>query len=91
LRSYRTARSWISDQPDGPQGVEGLAARGGLYRDGTPAASAEHLESYLRAVFGFIGITSPETIIAEGVQMGTEQREKAIEEALQDATMLRAA
>jgi len=28
--------------------------------------------------------------VAEGTQMGTEQREKAIEEAFQDATMLRA-
>jgi FMN-dependent NADH-azoreductase len=82
----------------GPQGVEGLAAgkrvivaisRGGFYGYGTPAAPAEHLETYLRAVFGFIGITNPEFIIAEGVQIGRDQREKAIEEALRNATMLR--
>ena len=84
----------------GAQGVEGLAAgkrvivaisRGGFYGDGTPAAAAEHLETYLRAVFGFIGITNPEIIIAEGVQMSPEQRAKAIGEALRSATMLRAA
>ena len=66
-------------------------SRGGFYRDGTPGAPAEHLETYLRAVFGFIGIASPEIIIAEGVQMGPEQRAKAIEEALRNATLLRAA
>jgi FMN-dependent NADH-azoreductase len=84
----------------GPQGVEGLAAgkrvivaisRGGFYGYGTPGAPAEHLETYLRAVFGFIGITNLEFIIAEGVQKGPDQREKAIEEALRNATMLRAA
>jgi FMN-dependent NADH-azoreductase len=84
----------------GAQGVEGLAAgkrvivaisRGGFYGDGTPAAAAEHLETHLRAVFGFIGITNPEIIIAEGVQMSPEQRAKAIGEALRSATMLRAA
>ena len=48
------------------QGVEGLAgnkrvivaiSRGGFYGPGTPAAVGEHLETYLRWVFGFIGIT----------------------------------
>jgi FMN-dependent NADH-azoreductase len=35
------------------------------------------LESYLRAVFGFIGI-EPQVIIAEGIAMGPEFREKAL-------------
>jgi FMN-dependent NADH-azoreductase len=83
----------------GPNGPEGLAgnkrviiaiSRGGLYGTGSPAASAEHVESYLRAVFGFIGI-NPEFIVAEGIMMGPEQREKAVAEALQAATSLRAA
>jgi FMN-dependent NADH-azoreductase len=83
----------------GPNGPEGLASnkrviiaisRGGLYGAGSPAAPAEHVESYLRAVFGFIGI-SPEFIVAEGIMMGPEQREKAVSEALRAATSLRAA
>jgi FMN-dependent NADH-azoreductase len=82
------------------QGAEGLAgnkrviiaiARGGFYGAGTPSAAAEHHETYLRAVFSLIGIANPEIIVAEGVQVGPEQREKALESALTAATNLRAA
>jgi FMN-dependent NADH-azoreductase len=82
------------------QGVEGLAgnkrviiaiSRGGFYGAGTPSAAAEHLETYLHSVFSFIGIANPEIIVAEGVQIGPEQREKALESALTAATRLRAA
>jgi FMN-dependent NADH-azoreductase len=81
-------------------GVEGLAgnkrviiaiSRGGFYGAGTPSAAAEHLETYLRWVFSFIGIANPEIIVAEGVQIGPEQREKALESALTAATKLEAA
>jgi FMN-dependent NADH-azoreductase len=69
----------------GPDGVIGLAAgkqvivahsRGGLYSD-RPSAT-EHAESYLRAVFGFIGIADPEFVIAEGLAMGEEPRAAAM-------------
>jgi FMN-dependent NADH-azoreductase len=82
------------------KGVQGLAggkrvivtiSRGGLYGADTPAAAGEHLETYLRWVFGFIGISNPEIIVAEGIQLGPEQREKAVAGALQAATNLRAA
>jgi FMN-dependent NADH-azoreductase len=82
------------------QGVEGLAgnkrviiaiSRGGFYGAGTPSAAAEHLETYLRSVFSFVGIANPEIIVAEGVQIGPEQREKALESALTAATNLQAA
>jgi len=59
-----------------------VLSRGGYYGPGTAAAASEHLESYLRAIFGFIGIT-PEIIIAEGIQMGPDHRQKAIATALQ--------
>jgi FMN-dependent NADH-azoreductase len=63
----------------GAQGAEGLASnkrviiaisRGGFYGAGTPAAVGEHLETYLRWVFGFIGVTNPEFIFADGIQVG---------------------
>jgi FMN-dependent NADH-azoreductase len=82
------------------QGVEGLAgnkrviiaiSRGGFYGAGTPSAAAEHLETYLHWVFRFIGIANPEIIVAEGVQIGPEHREKALESALTAATRLQAA
>jgi FMN-dependent NADH-azoreductase len=50
------------------KGAEGLAgdkrviiavSRGNFYGAGAPAAAGEHLETYLRWVFGFIGITNP--------------------------------
>lgn len=84
----------------GAQGVEGLAgnkriivaiSRGGFYGPGTPAAVGEHLETYLRWVFGFIGIHNPEFISADGIQVGPEHREKAVAGALKAASDLNAA
>jgi FMN-dependent NADH-azoreductase len=84
----------------GAQGPEGLAgnkrviiavSRGGFYGAGTPMAVGEHLETYLRWVFGFIGVTNLEFIPADGIQMGPEHREKALAGALHAATNLNAA
>ena len=84
----------------GPSGAEGLAgskrvivalARGGLYGPGTPAAAAEHAETYLRTVLAFIGITAPEFIVAEGIALGSEARERALTGALEAARALEAA
>lgn len=81
----------------GPEGVVGLAAgkrvvvalsRGGYYGAGSPAAAVEHAETYLRAVLGFIGITDPQVIAAEGLAMGAEQREAALAAALDQAGRL---
>lgn len=79
----------------GASGPEGLAggkkvilaiSRGGLYGPGAAAAAMEHLETYLRGVFAFIGVTDPEIIVAEGLLMGPEQRETAMRNALHAAT-----
>lgn len=84
----------------GANGAEGLAgnkrvivaiSRGGLYGAGAPGASLEHAESYLRGVLGFIGINNPEFIVAEGLMTGPEQRQKAMDSALQTAITLHAA
>jgi len=66
-------------------------ARGGFYGAGTPAAASEHAETYLRAVLAFIGVTNPEFIVAEGIAVGPEVREKAIAGALAAVETLRAA
>ena len=82
----------------GANGAEGLAggkrviiglARGGFYDHGSPAAALEHLESYLRGVFGFIGI-EPEFVAADGLAIGPEQRESAIAQALGETVRLAA-
>jgi FMN-dependent NADH-azoreductase len=82
---------------EGPKGLAGdkrvivAISRGGFYGAGTPAAALEHLESYLRGIFGFIGVTKLEFISADGIQVGPEHREKALASALQAVTILRAA
>ena len=75
-------------------GPEGLAAgkrvivalsRGGFYGAGSPAAAAEHVESYLRAVFHTIGVVDIEFVVAEGVQISPDHRQKALSSALEAA------
>lgn len=79
----------------GPEGLAGnkrvivAVARGGFYGEGSPAAPLEHVESYLRGVFGFIGI-EPEFVAVDGVNVSPEQRQKSIELAIGQSTRLAA-
>ncbi len=82
------------------KGVEGLAggkrviiavARGGLYGPGSPAEESEHVERYLKTVFGFIGVAEPEFIIAEGLKLSPKHYDAALTAALQQASELQAA
>ena len=79
----------------GPEGLAGgrrvivALARGGKYDAGSPAEALEHLESYLRGVFGFIGI-APEFVAADGLNFGPEQRAEAIRAALGETLRLAA-
>jgi FMN-dependent NADH-azoreductase len=81
---------------NGPEGLAGgkrviiAISRGGFYSPGQPGAALEHLESYLRAVFGLLGISAPEFVIAEGLQTGPQQRETSMQNALTAATGLAA-
>ncbi|QNM81969.1 NAD(P)H-dependent oxidoreductase [Sphingomonas sabuli] len=80
---------------NGPEGLVGdkrvivAVARGGFYDEGSPAAGMEHVETYLRGVFGFIGIV-PEFVIASGLAIGPEQREESIRSALGETVRLAA-
>jgi len=71
---------------DGPKGLlEGknaylVLSSGGVYSEG-PAASNDHLDTYLRTVLAFMGITEITTIRAEGVAYGPEQDEAAMKQA----------
>lgn len=82
---------------EGPEGLAGgkrvvlTVARGGHYGPNSPAASMEHAETYLRSVFGFMGIRDPEVVIAEGLAIGPEQRESATRQALGEIEQLKAA
>ena len=80
---------------NGPEGLAGnkrvivALARGGYYDQGSPASALEHLESYLRGVFGFIGIT-PEFVAADGLAISPEQRQESISQALGETVRLAA-
>jgi FMN-dependent NADH-azoreductase len=82
---------------NGPEGLAGgkrvivAVSRGGFYGPQSPTAAFEHVESYLRTVFGFIGVTDLEFVAADGIQIGPEQRESAVKGALEAASLLRAA
>jgi len=82
----------------GANGPEGLVtgkrviialARGGFYNDGSPAASLEYLERYLRSVFNFIGL-DPEFVVADGLSVSPEQRETSLKQALGETIRLAA-
>ena len=80
---------------NGPEGLAGDKrvivglARGGILRQGSPAAALEHLESYLRGVFNFIGI-EPEFVAADGLAISPEQREQSLAGALGETVRLAA-
>ncbi len=63
-------------------------ARGSVYSNGAPAAPLEFAESYLKGIFGFIGIFDVETVIAEGLAISPEHRETAVGGALEAAGAL---
>jgi len=74
-------------------GVEGLAKEkkmvvlasfGGTYT--TQATEVQNFhEPYLRTIFGFVGITDIDFVIAQGVDMGKEQETKSVAEARESA------
>ena len=79
-------------------GPEGLAtgkrvvialARGGFYNGNSPTEALEHLETYLRGIFNFIGI-EPEFVAADGLAVSPEQREQSIKLALGETVRLAA-
>ena len=79
-------------------GPEGLAtgkrvivalARGGFYDQGSQASALEHLESYLRGIFNFIGL-EPEFVAADGLAVSPEQRDQSINGALGETLRLAA-
>lgn len=54
------------------------SSRGGAYAGNPALAFLDHQESYLKAVFGFFGITDVRFVRAEGVAMGDAARAKGI-------------
>lgn len=80
----------------GPEGLAGgkrvivAATRGNIYSPGAPVAPNDFQEPYLRAVFGFLGITDIAFVRAEGIAFGPEQRQAALAGAREAAAGLKA-
>lgn len=68
----------------GPVGLAGgktvivASSRGGVYSTSDAGNAAEHQESYLKTVFGFLGITDVRFVRAEGVAMGDGPKAQAL-------------
>jgi FMN-dependent NADH-azoreductase len=71
----------------GPVGLAGgktvivASSRGGAYSANPALSFLDHQESYLKAVFGFFGVTDVRFVRAEGVAMGDAAKAKALAEA----------
>ena len=87
-KTFRYTESGPEGLAKGKRVIIGLA-RGGIYSEGSPAAAFEHVETYLRGVFNFIGI-EPEFVIAEGLNLSPEQREQSLAEAVGETIRLAA-
>jgi FMN-dependent NADH-azoreductase len=81
---------------NGPEGLAGgkrvivVSSCGGFSGPQTPLAFLDHQETYLRGVFGFLGITDVIFIRAEGVNVGPGQGAKSIEAARAEIDQLTA-
>ncbi len=65
----------------GPNGYEGLVkgkkalfitSSGGAYQQGSPLAAYNFQEPYLRAIFGFIGVTDVQFVAADSMNLGED-------------------
>jgi FMN-dependent NADH-azoreductase len=74
----------------GPNGYEGLVtgkkalfilSSGGAFAAGTPAGGFNFQEPYLRAIFGFIGITDVQVVTADNLNMGEDGARRSREKA----------
>lgn len=78
----------------GPQGLAGdkivviASTRGGVYSTSAGGQAMEHQESYLKAIFGFFGISDVRIVRAEGLAMGDAYKARALAAANEDVMAL---
>lgn len=79
---------------NGPVGLLGdktvilVLSRGGVYSSTEAGQAMEHQESYLKTIFGFMGVQDIRVVRAEGMDMGPENRERGFAQARQDIQAL---
>lgn len=67
-----------------------VTSRGGDYSEGSPFQNYDFQETYLRAIFGFIGITDIDFINAQPMDITPDWREGALSAAITTATEMAA-
>ena len=85
----QTFRYTAEGRPEGLVGDKKViiaVSRGGFYEEG---GAMEHVETYLKGVFGFLGIV-PEFVHADGIAVGPEQRDAGIAHGLAEVERLAA-
>ncbi|MCP4425494.1 MAG: hypothetical protein GY803_13455 [Chloroflexi bacterium] len=65
-----------------------ITTRGGNYAPGTPFHAYDFQEPYLRAIFGFVGISDMHFINANTMDVTPELREANISSAIEEAKQL---
>lgn len=71
----------------GPEGLAGAkrvviaSTRGGVYGPTAPTSAYDFQEPYLRAILNFFGITQIDVVRAEGVALGPQEKQLAIDAA----------
>lgn len=71
----------------GPEGLAGgkhviiVSSRGSMIQGTAVETALDHQEAYLRAVFGFLGITDIQVLRTEGIGLGPDARKAALESA----------
>ena len=86
--TFRYTENGPEGLAEGKRVIVGLA-RGGIYSKGSPASALEHVETYLTGIFNFIGI-EPEFVVAEGLNLGTDHRQQALDLAIGETVRLAA-
>ena len=67
-----------------------ITSRGGDYSDSSPFHAYDFQEPYLRAIFGFVGITAMQFIHAQPMDINRELREIAVASSIEKARALAA-
>ncbi|MFV0284243.1 MAG: FMN-dependent NADH-azoreductase [Castellaniella sp.] len=81
---------------NGPVGLLGdktvilALSRGGVYSTSEAGNAMEHQESYLKTIFGFMGVTDIRVVRAEGMDMGPDSRARGLAQAQEDILALAA-
>jgi FMN-dependent NADH-azoreductase len=88
------AEQTFSYTAEGPRGLLAgkvylVLSSGGIYSQG-PFAAYDHLSTYLKAIFNFLGIMDVEVIRAEGIAYGPEQDQAAMASAAREIAAIAA-